>query len=351
MAAAPAEEAGNVRSSEELVSTPVIVTGAAGFIGSHAVRALAHSGRTVVATDLAPALRPETLRGLTDPKVTYVVGDLRAPSTMDRVFEAAGATVDVVNFAAFTRFHGEATPTPADALEGFSVNCMGYLELCGRVASVGVELRRFVHISTRSVFGRLPPTSEAIREDHAYCPAGIYGSSKAAGEVGVFALREAFSLNLVVARITGIFGPWKRPGSVTDRMFHAAARRERFRVDAGAQDAYELTYVKDTVRGVLTLLHARSMQHPVYHVASGRMTTVAQVAEAIREADPEVEIDVGTDKPSDVWPRTPLDVSRVAEELGFRAQWGLPDAARDLLSNVRTGSYGPEIEVGVSLVG
>ncbi len=332
------------RPASELMGTPVMVTGGAGFIGSHTVRALARMGRRVIAIDLPAAIPDDCLRGVSHADVTYVRGDLRSNDTIDQAVEAAGGPVDVVHLAAM-QFFREPSPTRIELRDGFSVNCMGSLGLCSGLAEES-KLRRFVHISTRSVFAARPPSPCPIPDDSPYFPTGVYGYSKAAAEMAVLAARQAMGLEAVIARITGIFGPWNEPKTVVDRMFAAVVRRSKFSLPTGDADAYELTYVKDTVRGIITLLHAANLESTVYHIASGMMSTLGEVAAAIRSTDPDADIDLGTPGRSDTWPRTALDVSRVAEELGFRAEWKIADAAADFLRIARGGAYGPEVEVG-----
>ena len=332
------------RSAPDLIGTPVMVTGAAGFIGSHTVRALARMGRRVIAIDLPAGIPDDCLRGVSHADVHYVRGDLRSDDTIEQAVEAAGGPVDVVHLAAM-QFFSDPSPTRSDLLDGFSVNCMGTLGLCGRLAEDS-KLRRFVHISTRSVFAVRPPSPRPIPDDSPYFPTGVYGYSKAAGELAVLAARQAMGLEAVIARITGIFGPWNVPKTVVDRMFDSIVRQSRFSLPTGDADVYELTYVKDTVRGIITLLHAANLKSSVYHVASGSMFTLAEAAAAIRSADPDAEIDLGTPGHSDTWPRTSLDVSRIAEELGFQAKWKIADAAADFLRIARSGAYGPEVEIG-----
>jgi nucleoside-diphosphate-sugar epimerase len=314
---------GNARSADDRNEAAVIVTGAAGFIGSHTVRALLGNGRRVIGTDTAPAIHPEILAGVSDAQLHYVVGDLRSPATVDRLLEAAGGPMDVVHLAAAKILPND----PDKALEGFSVSSMGSMSLCMRIR-VGGMMRRFVHVSTQSVFGRRPPTTEPIAEEAALYPTGFYGFSKAAAEMGVLAIREAFQADLAAVRITGIFGWRKKPANTVDNVFDAAIRGEPLFMDAGRDDEYEMTYVKDTVRGILSVLDATNLSHPVYHVSRGRMTTLGELADILGELLPTARLEIGPGR-SDARQRTALDVSRVALDCGFRTAWEIRDAASD----------------------
>jgi nucleoside-diphosphate-sugar epimerase len=207
----------------------------------------------------------------------------------------------------------------------------------------GGRLRRLVQVSTRSVFGRRPATDEAIAEDSAYMPVGVYGASKAAGEVGLLCLSQELGLDAVVARITGVFGPWQGPRSPVAAILEAAAHRRPLRLEASRGQAYEMTYVKDTVRGIATLLHAEHPAHSLYHLSSGTMATLADLAAAARSAAPGLELSFSDEEPPGTWRRTPLAVGRAVDDLEFRARWTLDDAVADAIRAERSGVYGREV--------
>lgn len=316
-----------------------MVTGAGGFVGGHLTRALASAGRTVLATDVGPALPGWVTAGLGGGPVRYVGGDLLDEATLDAVLP--GEAFCLVHVAALTRFHGEVAPTPEQALHAFAVNAGVPWRLCSWAAEHG-RIRRLVHVSTRSVFGRLPARNEPIAEGTGYAPVGVYGHSKAAGEVGVLSLVAEFGLDAVVARITGVFGAWQGPRSPVARVIEAAARGRPLHADTGAAQSWETTYVKDTVRGIAALLLADRLVSPVYHVSSGRMSTLGEVAVAACAAVPGADIQIGGGEDPGAWQRTPLDVGRIDREVGFRARWTLADAIADAVRAERTGAYGPE---------
>jgi nucleoside-diphosphate-sugar epimerase len=329
------------------MSDSVVVTGAAGFVGAHVVRALVHGGRRVVATDVAPSLPAAVLRGLDVDGATYVAGDLRDAATREALVRAGGDRADVVHVAAILRFAemarvlGEGAPTPQEALEVFEVNARGTWELCTAFTSAGT-LGRFVYISTRSVYGGLQTERPTILESDPQTPLGIYGSSKAAAEVGVLALKEAFGLDLAIARITGVFGPWQTATAFIANAVEAVTAGEAYRTPAGGDDQYEFTYAKDTARGILAVLQAPQLQHAIYHISSGSMHSLHEVGDAFRKADASAVVEFG---PGGAGGRVrkPLDGSRAATEFGFRPEWDLHDAIADYLQVQRTGDYGPEV--------
>ena len=175
---------------------------------------------------------------------------------------------------------------PDSALHSLAVNAGAAWSLCAELAAAGV-LGRFLQVSTRSVFGGRPASEALIDEVTPPQPVGIYGSSKAAAEYGLLALRDEFNLDLAVARITGVFGPWQGPASFIGQAVDDVIAGRPHRTPTGGDDAYELTYVKDTVRGLVQLIEAHRLAHPIYHVASGdRLIALREVAAAIVRADP-----------------------------------------------------------------
>jgi nucleoside-diphosphate-sugar epimerase len=329
-------------------SRPVIVTGAAGFVGSHLVRALLHAGREVVATDAAATFPLDRLRGLDAERLRFLSADLLSPSLVAKLVASSRGPVDVVNVAAIINF-GQLSAAlragaagPDAALQSFAVNASAAWSLCAGLAGAGV-LGRFLHVSTRSVFGGRPATERLIDESTPPQPAGIYGSSKAAAEHGLLALRDELSLDLALARITGVFGPWQGPVSFIGRAVDDVIAGRPHRTPTGGDDAYELTYVKDTVRGLVQLIDAYRLAHPIYHVASGqRLIALREVAAAIAHADPAALVDFGPGAHAGSGGRTPLSISRAADEFGFATRWSLDDAIVDYLRIERGGAYGAE---------
>ena len=331
---------------------PVIVTGAAGFVGSHLTRALLHAGRRVIATDAALHIPSDRLMNIGDGtgggSLRFLPGDLTSDGTLDAIVDAAGEQADIVNVAAIINF-GQLSKsidgsivTPEAALRSFAVNADAAWALCSRLAGAGA-LGRFVHVSTRSVFGGRAATPGRIAESTPVEPAGIYGSSKAAAELGLLALREQLQLDLVIGRITGVFGPWQGPASFIGQAVESVVKGRPHHTETGGDDAYELTYVKDTVRGLMMLVEANHLRHQIYHVASGdRLITLREVASAMAAARRSADVVFGDGRHAGSSGRTPLSIERAADELGFGTRWSLEDAMADYLRIEEGGTYGAE---------
>jgi UDP-glucose 4-epimerase len=99
-------------------------------------------------------------------------------------------------------------------------------------------------------------------------------------------------------------------------------------------DGLDLCYVKDTGRAIALVQLAGHLQHRTYNVASGRVTTNAEVVAAIREAVPEAELDLpaGTDRPG-----AALDITRLRQDTGFQPEYDTVRAAADYIAWLRAG--------------
>src|SRR5262249_4140519 len=160
----------------------------------------------------------------------------------------------------------------------------------------------------------LPAQDAPISPDTPPRPSGIYGSSKAAAEHGLLALRAELGLDLVVARVTGVFGPWQGPVSAIGQAMDAVIAGRSHHIATGGDAALEFTYVKDTVRGLVQLLDPPSLRHAVYHVAAGdRLVPLREVGEAFRAADAGADVVFGPGAPGSLR-RAPLDIGRIADE-------------------------------------
>ena len=146
-----------------------------------------------------------------------------------------------------------------------------------------------------------------------------------------------------MARITGAYGLWQAPRTPLSAMVDDVCHRRPHRRSDGADQPFEFTYVKDIAAGLIALLGALRLRHPLYHLASGRMDPLSAVADAVRAVRPAAEIDLGPGAPADAWVRSPLKVSRLTGDLGFTCRWSLPAGIPDYLDAVESGGYGAEV--------
>jgi UDP-glucuronate 4-epimerase len=314
----------------------VLVTGGRGFLGSHFVRALVRRGRHVVAFDLS-AGDPSVPSGDQSNRVANVVGDVNDTGAILDLIRSHGVT-DVVHTAALI---GE-PQSLSDPRRFLRVNTESVWDMCDAFRHIAI--RRLICISTRSAYGSYPPEDGPLPETAALRPEAFYGASKAAADIVLETYRAHFELDVVAARITGLYGPAQTYHTPLSEMVEAAVKVKQYRKPSGAGFRYELTYVKDVVRGLLSLLDAERVRYPIYNITAGEQPRLSEVAEIVRTCIPGAVIELGEEPDERLAPRALMDGSRLAEETGYLPAWSMADGVRELVEWYRHKVYGREIE-------
>ncbi|MDP9074817.1 MAG: NAD-dependent epimerase/dehydratase family protein, partial [Actinomycetota bacterium] len=209
-----------------------LVTGGAGFIGSHVVRALRRSGAEVVVADLVRSADQDTVS---------VQVDLRSPVEIERVLPRG---VDsVVHLAAVTSVL-RSVECPA---ETFATNVAMTAELLERARTIGVGT--FVFASSNAVVGaarELP-----ITEHSDLAPLTPYGATKAAAEMLLSAYQASYGMRCATLRLPNVYGPGMgRKDSVIPRLMRAAGSGQGFEVFGDGRQMRDYLYVGDVVAAV-----------------------------------------------------------------------------------------------------
>lgn len=234
-----------------------------------------------------------------------------------------------------------------DPVPFLRVNAMAAWQLC-EIARQSRKVRRVVTVGSRAAYGEYAPEEGPINEEFALRPTGIYGASKAAADLVARVYRERLGVDVVVARVTGVYGPWQTHAQPLSRMVDAAVAGTPFSLAAGGDYMYEFTYVKDVVRALLLLLDAPMLRHCIYNVGVGVQHPLSAVARTIRSIVPEATIDVGPGVPLGVPLRAALSVDRIASDVGFRAKWSLLEGIAEFIDWRRKGTYGLAVEASRS---
>ena len=236
-------------------SSTVVVTGASGWLGQNLVRALAPTRERVRC--LVNDADAGTLLELAGPSVDVVVGDVRDPATIDRLFEGVrgGATV----------FHAAAVIHPQGRVrELYDVNVGGTQLVLDRARRAGSG--RFVHVSSNSPFGANPSPHDRFTEDSAYHPYLAYGRSKHEAEQLVLRTHERGDVEAVILRPPWFYGPFQ-PARQTQWL--ATVRRGRFPLVGDGTNRRSMVFTGNLVDALLLAEAAPSA------VAGGRAYWIA----------------------------------------------------------------------------
>jgi UDP-N-acetylglucosamine/UDP-N-acetyl-alpha-D-glucosaminouronate 4-epimerase len=296
----------------------VLVTGAAGFIGSHLVDALVARGASVRALDNLVNGRRENLthHGLA---VEFVEGDIRDAATCRRACQDAAYVFHQAALGSVPRSLAD----PATALE---VNVAGTANLFVAARDQGVA--RVIYASSSSVYG----DSETLpkREGEEGRPLSPYALSKRMNEELAELFGRCFGMKFVGLRYFNVYGPRQDPdgpyAAVLPRFFKASYAGESPMIYGDGEQSRDFTFVSDAVEANLLAAGAAAEAcGRAYNVAAGRRTTVNDLARAVRESvggAPEPRHEAA--RPGDVR-HSLADGSLAKQFLGFASRVSLAD--------------------------
>ena len=300
----------------------LLVTGATGHIGQEIVAQARGRGDEVVAVSRS-GKPPEGGAG-ESPGVTWVACDLADA-------EAVSLLADTYAIAAC--IHGAAVSNEAyarpDPLGAIATNVMATANLLEAARNKG--WRRFVLISTGSVFQCRADTVTAILEDEPPAPQNIYSTTKASAETLVGMYGTEFDLSTAAVRISWVYGPpviADAPTRGPIPSYLLRALRGEAITETGGDFAASFTFVSDVAAGLLAMVDAPRLSYATYHLGPGRNLSVRDVAAAVEAVVPGATIELGGG--TEPWTaftalRGPLAGTRLRDDTGFEPAYSLAD--------------------------
>jgi len=249
------------------MESKIVVTGGAGFIGSHIAEALANEGNEVVVID---NLRTGNVAKLSGINHKFIEGDIRNPDCLVSAFHNAD-----------TVFHLAAALSVPESMEKpfeyNDINCNGTLNVIKAAQKCGV--RRIVFSSSAAIYGDNPelPKVETMTPE----PLSPYAVNKLDGEyyLNIF---KTDKLSAVVLRYFNVFGPRQDPDSAyaaaVPIFIHRALKNQDINIFGDGNQTRDFVFVKDVVGANL---HARTAPAGVYNVGNNSTTVIQKLAEKI----------------------------------------------------------------------
>jgi len=301
-----------------------LITGGAGFIGSHLVDALVENGWKVTVLDNFSTGRYENLTGARRKgQVRIMKGDVRHVKTVAKAL----AGVNVVFHLAALSSHGLAVKQP---LLTNDVNVTGTINILRHAAKKKVE--RVVFASSAAVYGE--PGRVPIREDAGAGALSPYGASKLAAEKYCQAFWMTYGLDTVCLRYFNVYGPRQRAKGEAAVVpeFLSKLRRERPLVihDRGRQ-VRDFVHVGDVVRATILAARTRKASGETINVGTGNATSILALANRLIELAGGPRSRKIFDKPrvGDIY-RSCADTSKAKKILGFEAKIDLEQGLKAL---------------------
>lgn len=280
-----------------------LVTGGAGFIGSHVAQLLAEDGYDVVVLDnLATGYR-ENLEGLKH--VRLVEADVRDASVIDQLTDGAEVIFHLAASVGNTR-------SIENPLYDSDVNVLGTLRVLE--AARRARVRKVVCSSSAAIFGELKHLP--IREDHPCEPDTPYGVSKLAEEKHCLAYAKLYELEAICLRYFNVYGLNQRYdayGNVIPIFAHSLLRGNPLTIYGDGEQTRDFVNVRDVARANILAAQTRGLSG-AFNVASGDALTINQLVELMRQAiGTDVTVEYGPPRKGDVrHSRADISAARIA---------------------------------------
>lgn len=293
----------------------VLVTGGAGFIGSHYVRTMldggypGHPDAEVTVLDKLTYAGNRANLPAAHPRMTFVEGDVRDPALLGDVVPGHDA---VVHFAAESHVD-RSLEAPTEFVRTNVEGTQALLHAC-----LTAEVERVVHVSTDEVYGSIE--QGAWTEEWPLAPNSPYAASKAAADMLVRAYWRTYGLNVSVTRCSNNYGPYQHAEKLIPLFVTNLIEGRTMPLYGDGSNVREWLHVDDHCRAIQLVLEG-GRPGAIYNVGGGNERTNLQIAHRLLElcgADASMILRVPDRKGHDQ--RYALDDTRIRAELGYRPQ-------------------------------
>jgi len=302
----------------------ILVTGGAGFIGSHVVDLLIEAGHDVAVVDNLVTGRKSNL----NPKARFYEVDIRSPE-LEKVFEIERPEI-VDHHAA----QMDVRRSVADPIYDADINVIGGLNLLNM--SVKYQVRKFIHISSGgAVYGE--PVYLPCDENHPVQPLCPYGATKYMLELYLYMYKQTYNLDYSIIRYPNVYGPRQDPAGeagVVAIFTGQMLRSKPVTIYGTGEQVRDYVYVKDCARANLMVLEKGSGK--VYNLGYGIGTTVNQIFQGLKEVTGyPLEANYAPARPGETF-RIYLTAERARQDLGWEPQVPLMEGLRKTVEYFKT---------------
>lgn len=290
----------------------VLVTGGAGFLGSHLVPSLLGSGYSVTVLDNLSNGKMENLNEVFDhPQFAFKRGDILDKTIPDSFF----ARVDSIVHLAAQIDISASVKDPSQNHENNVNGTFNMLQL-----AVKHKVKKFIFASSTAVYGDLKTLP--VQEDVASLPISPYAASKIAGEAYCSAFSKCFGLGAIALRFFNIYGLRSESSpysGVITKFLQKIIKDEILTIDGDGEQTRDFIHVNDIVKAIMIALEQQRLGGEVFNICTGVPTSVNQLVHTLKTVtgkNPTVKH--GPARLGDIR-RSYGNPAKAAEKLGFRA--------------------------------
>lgn len=300
----------------------ILVTGGAGFIGSHVVDRLSALGRSSICLDNyndyydVAIKRANTQKFHTDDNIECIEGDIRDMDTCRNVFENYDVSA-VIHLAA----RAGVRPSIENPMLYEEVNCKGTVNLLECAQQFNTE--RFIFGSSSSVYGEsaTAPFKEEWAADEPISP---YAATKRSGELFCHTYHHLYDIPVVALRFFTVYGPRQRPDLAIHKFTRLIDNNEPIPMYGDGSSQRDYTYITDIIDGIISALDS-DLQYEIINLGNSNPITLRRLIEVIANAmGTKPEINQLPDQPGDV-SLTFADVTKAESLLKYNPEVSIVD--------------------------
>jgi UDP-glucuronate 4-epimerase len=317
----------------------ILVTGAAGFIGSHLSERLLSTGNEVIGLDnfdnfYEPVIKWENIsKCIEDHKFRLVQGDIRDKDCINGILEK-------MKFDAIIHLAAKAgvRPSIADPVGYNDVNVVGTVRLLEAARLSGVK--KYVFASSSSVYGnnQKVPFSESDNVDFPISP---YASTKKAGELTCFTFNHLYDMNITCLRFFTVYGPRQRPDLAIHKFTKLIDSDREIPVFGDGSMMRDFTYIDDIVDGISAAMD-RCKGYNIYNLGNSHPISVSELISKIESA-------LGKKAKKQILPKQPgdveitfADVTKASRELGYNPKFPIDEGITLFIQWYKNRQTGPK---------
>jgi nucleoside-diphosphate-sugar epimerase len=323
------------------MSGRALITGGAGFIGSHVARRFLDAGSAVSLYDAF------VVYSLPDPgreqpnfafrlKDIYSKVELIRGSTLDKDFlrrTLLATEPDVIVHMAALPLAALAIEHTEEAFDSILNSTLNLLEILRDLKKPS----RLVYVSSSMVYGDfLSPEVDEL--EHPKNPKDIYGAFKLAGEIVVAAYAKNYGIDTVVCRPSAVYGPTDTNARVIQKFVNAALQGKPLLLDGDGSMKLDFTYVEDAAQAIFLAATKPEAKNKIYNVTRGEGRSLKELTEIIRSHIPATKIE-HREVPKYMPVRGALSIDRARRELGFVPQVTLEEGVRRYIEHLKNNPY------------
>lgn len=315
----------------------ILLTGCAGFIGSHTLERLLADGHTVLGVDnfdpfYPRAIKNQNLEAVIDSESFELIeSDLADPATYSKIefFTGAKPIDAIIHLAA----KAGVRPSIEDPLGYQRANVIATQNLLE--FSRKHSIKQFVFASSSSVYG-VNPDVPWKEEDAVLKPISPYASTKVSCELMGHVYSKLFDMRVLGLRFFTVYGPRQRPDLAINKFVRLISEGKPIPVFGDGSTRRDYTYIDDIVEGIIGALHYDRTNYELFNLGNDQTVTLTEMIKAIESViGKKAIIDRQPEQPGDV-PQTWADINKAREALNYSPKFFLKEGLCDFISYFNT---------------